>query len=77
MPLYRQIDRRALQLWPVEFLRDVPLQLGPHAAALLGAAPAQLPGTGAMIYLIDAPALFDRDCALRQLRRTNTCASCC
>jgi starch synthase len=31
MPLYRQVDRRKLDLSPVEFLQHVPLQLGAHA----------------------------------------------
>ncbi|HXS30459.1 MAG TPA: glycogen/starch synthase, partial [Steroidobacteraceae bacterium] len=30
MPLYRQIERRGLDVWPVEFLRNIPLQLGAH-----------------------------------------------
>ncbi|MEO6079764.1 MAG: glycogen synthase [Steroidobacteraceae bacterium] len=60
MPLYRQIDRRQLDLWPVEFLRDVALQLGSHALRF-SIFTARLPGSSAMIYLVDAPALFDRD----------------
>ncbi len=60
MPLYRQIDRRALNLWPVEFLQDVPLQLGAHALRF-SVSTTRLPGSDAMIYLVDAPALFGRD----------------
>ena len=60
MPLYRQIDRRALQLWPVAFLRDVPLQLGRHALRFT-VYTTKLPGSEAMIYLVDIPALFERD----------------
>jgi starch synthase len=60
MPLYRQIDRRQLDIWPVEFLRDVPLQLGPHALRFT-VYTARLPGSQAMIYLVDAPGFFDRD----------------
>jgi starch synthase len=60
MPLYRQIDRRNLNLWPVEFLQDVPLQLGPHALRF-SVSTTRLPGSDAMIYLVDAPALFARD----------------
>ncbi|MBK9250725.1 MAG: glycogen synthase [Proteobacteria bacterium] len=59
MPLYRQVDRRALQLFPVGFLRDIPLQLGAHTLRF-SVLTARLPGSQAMIYLIDAPALFDR-----------------
>ena len=36
MPLYRQIDRRNLNLWPVEFLQDVPAAAGNARPALLG-----------------------------------------
>jgi starch synthase len=60
MPLYRQVDRRQLDMWPVEFLHDVPLQLGPHALRF-SVHTARLPGSQAMIYLVDSPALFDRD----------------
>jgi starch synthase len=60
MPLYRQVDRRKLDMWPVEFLRDIPLQLGTHALRFT-VYTAQLPGSRSMIYLVDAPALFDRD----------------
>jgi len=60
MPLYRQVDRRQLDLWPVEFLRDIPLQLGAHALHFT-VYTARLPGSRSMIYLVDAPALFDRD----------------
>jgi starch synthase len=60
MPLYRQVDRRQLDMWPVEFLRDVPLQLGQHALRF-SVHTARLPGSQAMIYLVDSPALFDRD----------------
>ncbi len=59
-PLYRQIDRSKLDLWPVEFLRDVPLQLGPHRLSFSVLA-TRLPGSQATVYLIDAPALFERE----------------
>jgi starch synthase len=60
VPLYRQMDRSKLEMWPVEFLQDVPVQLGAHALRF-SVQTARLPGSQAMIYLIDAPALFDRD----------------
>ncbi len=60
MPLYRQVDRRQLDMWPVEFLRDIPLQLGAHALRFT-VYTARLPGSRSMIYLVDAPAVFDRD----------------
>ena len=60
MPLYRQVERRGLEIWPVEFLRGIPVQLGAHQLRF-DVHTARLPGTAAMLYLIDAPALFDRD----------------
>jgi starch synthase len=60
MPLYRQVDRRQLDMWPVEFLQDIPLQLGAHALSF-SVLTARLPNSRAMVYLIDAPALFERD----------------
>jgi starch synthase len=59
-PLYRQIERRNLELWPVDFLRDIPLQLGAHSLTF-SVQTTRLPGSQAMIYLIDAPALFERE----------------
>jgi len=60
VPLYRQVDRRGIQMWPVEFLQEVPLQLGAHALRF-SVQTARLPGSAAMLYLIDAPLLFDRE----------------
>ncbi|HTQ36014.1 MAG TPA: glycogen synthase [Steroidobacteraceae bacterium] len=60
MPLYRQIDRQCISMWPVDFLQDVPLQLGPHALRF-SVQTARLPGSQAMVYLIDSPQLFDRE----------------
>ncbi|MDR2214683.1 MAG: glycogen synthase [Nevskiaceae bacterium] len=84
MPLYRQVNRRALRLWPVEFLRDVTLRLGNHTLRY-SVQTCQLPGSGAMIYLIDAPALFERDALygnapdehLRFLLLTHAALQCC
>ncbi len=84
MPLYGQIDRRQLDIWPVEFLRDVPLQLGAHSLRF-SVHTARLPGSRAMLYLIDAPALFDRDTIystaadehLRFLLLTHAALLCC
>jgi starch synthase len=84
MPLYRQIDRRALDLSPVEFLQNVPLQLGAHTLHFNVLA-TTLPGSQATIYLIDAPALFDRatiyssapDEHLRFLLLTHASLVCC
>jgi starch synthase len=60
MPLYGQIDRRSLRIWPVEFLQNVPLRLGAHALRF-SIYTARVPGSEAMIYLVDAPAFFNRD----------------
>jgi starch synthase len=60
VPLYRQIDRQQIQMSPVESLRDIPVQLGPHRLRF-SVQTAQLPGSATRIHLVDAPALFDRD----------------
>jgi starch synthase len=60
MPLYGQIDRSKLQAWPVEFLRDIPLRLGAQKFTF-NVLTARLPDSGAMIYLVDAPALYERE----------------
>jgi len=60
MPLYRQVDRRQLDIWPVEFLTDIALELGSHELRF-SVHTARLPGSRAMLYLVDAPALFERD----------------
>jgi starch synthase len=84
MPLYRQVDRQRLEIWPVEFLRNITLQLGTHLLQY-DVHTARLPGSQAMIYLIDAPALFDRnsiygiaaDEHLRFLLLTHAALQCC
>jgi starch synthase len=83
-PLYRQIDRARLDLWPVDFLRDIPLQLGAHALGF-SVYTTRLPGSQAMVYLIDAPALFERariygndpDEHLRFILLTHAAFLCC
>lgn len=60
VPFYRQMDRTQLDLAPVEYLRDIPVQLGPHALRF-SVQSARLPGSGVQLYLIDAPAFYDRD----------------
>src|SRR5689334_10666689 len=60
MPLHRQVERQRLDIWPVEFLRNIPVQLGAHRLTF-DVLTARMPGSGAMLYLIDAPALFDRN----------------
>jgi len=58
-PLYSSIDRTRLNLRAIEFLQDVPLELGPHRyrySVLAG----HLPGSSATVYLIDCPVLYSR-----------------
>jgi len=84
MPLYRQIERRGLDIWPVEFLSNIPLQLGPHTLRF-DVYTARLPGSQAMVYLIDAPAMYERssiyssaaDEHLRFLLLTHAALLCC
>jgi starch synthase len=84
MPLYGQIDRRRFDIHPVEFLRDVPLQLGLHALTF-SASRVRLPDSAAVVYLIDAPGYFERDSLysdapdehLRFLLLTHAALACC
>ncbi len=61
MPFYSSIDVRKHQLepHPVEFLQDVPLELGAHRYRF-SVLTAALPGSSLMIYLVHCPALYDR-----------------
>jgi starch synthase len=83
-PLYSSIDRTRLSLRAVEFLQDVPLELGPHRyrySVLAG----HLPGSTATVYLIDCPVLYSRatlyttdvDEHLRFLMLTRAAFECC
>jgi starch synthase len=84
MPLYRQVDTTQLELWPVEFLQDKLLQLGPHQFRY-SVVTARLPGASTMIYLIDCPALFQRESLysnahdehLRFIALTHAALQCC
>ena len=58
MPFYRSIDRERFRAVPVEFIRDVPLGLGPRTFSVYVT---ELPDSGLPIYLIDCPELYDRD----------------
>jgi starch synthase len=60
VPLYRQIDRRQLDMWPVQFLQGVGVQLGTRRITF-DVHTARLPGSEAMVYLVDAPAFFNRE----------------
>jgi starch synthase len=84
MPLYGQVDRSKLEMWPVAFLQDVPLRLGAHALRF-SVHTARLPGATTMIYLIDCPQLFERptiysnapDEHLRFIALTHAALLCC
>jgi starch synthase len=60
MPFYSRIDRTKLQLYPVEFLQDVPLELGQHRYRI-SVFTAPLPGSRTPVYLVDCPALYGRN----------------
>jgi len=84
MPLYSQIDRKGLDIWPVDFLRGITLRLGTHELSF-DVHTARLPGSAAMIYLIDAPGMYarkslyttDADEHLRFLLLTHAAILCC
>ena len=59
MPLYSRIDRRALALAPMEFLRDIPMTLGAHRYSFSVLA-GKLPGSDLEMCFIDCPALYAR-----------------
>jgi starch synthase len=59
MPFYAAIDRARLEAHPVDFLRDVPLDLGGHRYRFT-AHVARLPRSQAAIYLLECPALYGR-----------------
>ena len=59
LPFYSRIDLGDAPIHPVEFLRDVPLALGPHSYRF-SVYTAQLPGSGLWIYLVDCPVLYHR-----------------
>lgn len=58
-PLYASIDRAAFRVRPVEGLQQVPLQIGPHRY-VFSVLTARLPGSEALVYLIDCPVLYAR-----------------
>jgi len=84
MPLYSTIDTAHLRIAPIDFLRDVPLQIGPHRYRY-SVLSAQLPGSRAPVYLIDCPVLYgrgsiyttDADEHLRFLALTRAALECC
>jgi starch synthase len=59
MPGYSSIRREELEIFPVEFLQNVPLQLGAQRF-VFSVQTARARGGTAFVYLIDCPALFHR-----------------
>ncbi len=84
MPLYGQIDRSHLDISPVASLRAIPVLLGGHAITF-DVHVARLPGSPALIHLVDAPLLYERarlytsdaDEHLRFLLLTHAALLCC
>jgi starch synthase len=59
MPAYSSIRRDGLEIYPVDFLQNIPLQLGGYAYTF-SVLTARLPDSAAFVYLIDCPACYDR-----------------
>ena len=59
MPAYAAIRREGLEIYPVEFLQDVPVQIGAHQYRF-SVQTARLPGSRTFVYLVDCPALYAR-----------------
>jgi starch synthase len=84
VPLYAGLDRRGQSFVPVEFLRDIPVEIGPHRYQF-SVQTTPLPGTTLPIYFIDCPALYDRpklytsdgDEAIRFLLLQRAALECC
>ncbi len=84
MPLYAQLDRSALVIEPVAQLRGITLSLGAHSL-VFDVHRAVLPGSQAPLYLVDAPALYERgsiytsdaDEHLRFILLTHAALLCC
>jgi starch synthase len=84
VPFYSTIDRRNLETHPVEFLQDLPLEVGPHRYRY-SVATAHLPGSRGFVYLIDCPTLYSRrrlytedpDEHLRFIALTRMALECC
>ncbi|MGH8319910.1 MAG: glycogen synthase [Steroidobacteraceae bacterium] len=58
-PLYASIDRAGFPMRPLEGLQQVPLQIGPHHY-VFSVATTRLPGSDALVYLVDCPVLYGR-----------------
>ena len=59
LPGYSSIRREGLERYPVEFLQDVPVRIGAHDFSF-SVETVRLPGSQAVVYLIDCPVMFAR-----------------
>ena len=59
LPLYGHLRVDADQLQPVHFLRDVPIQMGPHTIPI-SVYTAPLPGSTCPVYFVACPPLYGR-----------------
>ena len=57
LPFYASIGHRSEPFTPVDFIRDVPVSIGPHHFAFT-ALTAKLPGSGVDVLFVHCPALF-------------------
>lgn len=60
LPLYAQLRKGAWSFVPVDFIRDVPIQIGARRLTY-SAYTASLPGSDLAIYFLDCPGLFERE----------------
>ncbi len=59
LPAYASIRREGIEAYPVQFLQDVPVQIGTQRYRF-SVETARLPGTQAFVYLVQCPALYAR-----------------
>jgi starch synthase len=84
MPFYSLIDRRTLEIYAVDSLRGVPVELGPHRYSF-DVHTARLPSSRSYLYLLECPPLYSRarlytndvDEHLRFLAFTRAALECC
>jgi starch synthase len=84
MPFYTQIDRSAYELYAVDHLKGLAVDLGPHRYTF-DVYTARLPSSRSYIYLLDCPVLYARarlytndvDEPLRFIAFTRAALECC
>lgn len=59
LPFYSRIREAARDIWPVDYLQDIPVSLG-HAHYRFSVSTAPLPDSELRVYLIECAPLFDR-----------------